>query len=134
LEFRAQKLKGSLDINCDTINAYVSRWKDGTWFDINIVRKQAKKSDPLRKYYFAAVINKFMEHLGYEPEEELIFHQQLKITFFRCKPDKRGIYRKVPSVFGDKSMLYISEKKQFVAWVIRKAAEYGCYIPDPQSD
>ena len=46
--------------------------------------------------------------------------------------DKRGMYKNVPSVFGNDSDMDISVKQEFVEWVIRKAAEYGVYISDPQ--
>ena len=123
--------KGKLDVRWDLIDAYVSKWKPGTYLTLEIVRKQAKKSDPMRKYYFAGVLPDFMKHLGYEPDEELIFHRQLKIVYFKIQPDKKGIYRNVPSVFSNESDIPVSEKKEFVDWVIRKAAVEGCYISDP---
>jgi len=131
MKFRFQKIKGKADINWDLINTYISRWKDGTWFDQEIIRHQHTRSDPMRKYYFSTVIKVFMNHLGYEPDEEYLFHRQLKITYFQIKPDEKGIYRKVPSVFSNKSDIPVSEKKKFVDWVIRKAAVDGVYIPDP---
>jgi len=131
MKFRAPKIKGKLNINWDHITTYTSRWKDGTWFDIEIMRKQERRSDPTRKFYFAAVLPPFMKHLGYEPEEELLFHRQLKIVYFRIEPDKKGIYRNVPSVFGNDSEMPVSEKREFVEWVIRKAAQEGVYIESP---
>jgi hypothetical protein len=132
MKFRAQKVNGKLDINWDHLNLYAERWKDGALFDCEIVRRQRKRSDPMRKWYFASILPTFMHKLGYEPEEEMIFHRQLKIVFFKIKPDGRGIYRdkEIPSVFSNDSELPVSQKKEFVDWVIRKAAEYGCYIPD----
>ena len=129
--------KRQLSLNWDHINLYVARWKPGTPFDIEVVRRQAKKSDPMRKYYFAAVLPPFMKELGYDPDEELFFHHQLKITYFRHNPeyevyqDKRGIWRNVPSVFGNDSDLDVSIKHEFTEWVKRKAAENGVYIEDP---
>ena len=73
-----------------------------------------------------------MEHLGYEPEEELIFHQQLKIVFFKIKKDKKNIYRQVPSVFSNESDIVVPKKVEFVEWVCRKAAQYGFYIESAQ--
>lgn len=126
--------KRELKLNWDVINIYTSRWKPATPFDVEITRRQARKSDPMRKYYFAIVLPLFMEHIGYDPDEDEIFHRQLKIVFFRIKPDKKGIHRKVPSVFGNDSELPVSEKKKFVDWVVRKAAENGVYIPDPEGE
>ena len=76
-----------------------------------------------------------MSALGYEKDEDDLVHRQLKITYFRVKPDKRGIYRNkdIPSIFGDESTLGVSDKKAFLDWVIRKAAEAGVYIDDPNS-
>lgn len=120
-------------LNLDAINIYVNKWKPGTEFEFEIVRRQKKISDPMRRYYFAVVLPPFMEHLGYEPEEQMIFHRQLKIVHFQVEPDRHGIYREkdIPSVFGDESELGIDIKQKFVEWVKRKAAQEGVYIPDP---
>ena len=127
--------KRQLDVRWDLINTYVSRWKPGTFLTLEITRRQKKRSDPLRKYYFSTVLPLFMAHLGYEKEEELLFHHQLKATYFQrsheCYQDKRGIWRNVPSVFGNDSDMDVSLKHEFVEWVKRKAAEYGVYVPDP---
>ena len=130
-----------LDLNWDRINIYVGRYKPHTPFDVEITRRQAKKSDPLRKYYFSAVCKPFAEHEGYEVDEvESLFHFGLKVAYFQHDPkgveyglyqDKHGIWRNVPSVFGNKSKLDVSVKKEFVDWVIRKASEW-IYIPDPK--
>ena len=80
--------KRELEVKWDLINAYVSKWKPDTMLDLEITRRQSKKSDPMRKYYFAGVLPDFMKHLGYEPDEEMIFHRQLKIVYFKIKPDK----------------------------------------------
>lgn len=120
-----------LNINLDKINLYVSRYKPNTKFDFEITRRVSRRSDPMRKYYFSTVVRIFMDHLGYEPHELEIFHRQLKITFFQIKPDNKGIYRNVPSVFSNESNIAVPDKKRFVDWVIRTAAKEGVYIPDP---
>jgi hypothetical protein len=139
--FKARSNKDSkLDLNWDRINIYVGRYKPGSPFNIEITRIQAKKSDPLRKYYFAGVCKPFMEHEGYEVDEVDLFHFQLKVTYFQHDPkgveynvhqDKHGIWRNVPSVFGNKSTMDVSVKKEFVDWVVRTAAKAGVYIEDP---
>ena len=121
-----------LNLNWDRVNIYVSRYKPGTSFEVSITRRQPRRSDPLRKYYFSAVLPPFMNHLGYERDEEDLFHRQLKIVYFNIKPDKKGIYRNVPSVFGNESDLPVSAKKKFVDWTIRKAAIEDIYIEDPR--
>jgi len=132
VKFRARtNEKRQLEVNWDLINTYVSKWQSGTLLDVEIVRRQSKKSDPMRKYYFAAVLPPFMNHLGYDPDEEMLFHRQLKIVYFRIKPDEKGIHRNVPSVFSNESDIPVSEKKTYVDWVIRKAAIEGVYIEDP---
>ena len=118
-------------INMDVVDIYTSRWKPGTPFDFEIIRRVARKSDPMRKYYFGVVIKEYMKHLGYEPHEEELFHRQLKIIYFQIKPDEKGIYREVPSVFSNESDIEVPKKKEFVDWVIRCAARDGAYIPDP---
>lgn len=132
MKFRAIKDKGKLSVNWERVDVYLSRFKDGTPFDVEIVHRQRTKSDPQRKYYFGVVLPAFMEHLGYEKDEADLFHRQLKIKYFQIKPDKKGIYRKVPTVFSNKSEIVVSEKSKFVEWVIRKAAKEGVYIPDPK--
>ena len=131
MKFRAQKIKGKIDINWKHLELYTSRWKDGANFTIEIKREQSRKSHPMRKYYFAAVIRPFMEHLGYDADELDIFHRQLKIIYFQVEKDGKGIYRNVPHVFAEESTIAVPEKKKFVDWVIRKAAAEGVYISDP---
>ena len=125
--------KRQVRIHLEHIQAYCSRWKPGTVFDFEIVRRQPRKSDPMRKYYFAAVLPPFANELGYEVDEQELLHRQLKIVYFKVSPDDRGIYRNVPSVFSDSSDLPVDKKKEFVDWVVRKAATYGVYIEDPSS-
>ena len=123
--------KRELELNWKHINLYCSRWKPDTSFEVEIVRRVARRSDPLRRYYFGAVIKPLMKELGYEPHELDRFHEQLKIKYFNLKPDERGIYRNVPSVFSDESELPVPDKKEFTDWVVRIAAKYGVYIDDP---
>ena len=126
--------KREIEIQWDRVNVYLSRWKPGTFLDVEIRRRKKTISDPMRKYYFGLVIKEFMKHLGYEPHEEELFHRQLKVVYFQIKPDAKGIYRNVPSVFSNESEIDVSLKKQFVDWVIRRAAHEGCYIPDPNEE
>ncbi len=129
-----------LDVDWDKVNLYVSRWKPDTSFVVEIVKRQPSKSDPMRRYYFAEVLPKFMGKLGYERDETMLFHHQLKVTYFKDNPklevsqDKRGMWRNVPAVFAKDSKLAVKVKKQFVDWVVRKAAEYGVYICDPDGE
>ena len=87
----------------------------------------------MRKYYFGVVLPLLVKGLYYDPEEDMLLHRHLKITYFRVKPDERGIHREkdIPSVFSNESELPINEKQDFVEWVKRKAAENDVYIPDP---
>lgn len=132
MKFRARtNSQRQLDINWDVVNTYLSRWKPGTPLDIEIVRHQAKVSDPARKYYFSAVLPPFMSHLGYDPDEQELFHRQLKIVFFNIEPDAKGIYRKVPSVFSNEPDIDPQTRQKFIDWVVRKAAIEGVYIESP---
>jgi hypothetical protein len=133
MKFRCQKITGKIDINWDHLNIYASKWKDGTWFDLEIIRHQKKKSDPQRKMYFAAILPEFAKGLGYDPDEYLLFHRQLKIVYFQVEPDKKGIYRNVPHVFANESELVVPERTKFIEWVLRKSAMEGIYIDTKQS-
>ena len=66
-----------LDVNWFAINAYTAKWKPGTAFEVEIVRRQPKRSDPLRSYYFAAVLPPIMESAGYEKDEILELHKSV---------------------------------------------------------
>ncbi len=134
MKFKARtNEKKQLEVRWDLVNVYLSKWPPGTFLDVEITRRQKKKSDPLRKYYWSAVLPPLLDALGYERDEDELVHRQLKILYFRVKPDKRGIYRNVPSVFSDDSELPVYDKMLFLNWVIRKAAENGVYIEDPSS-
>jgi hypothetical protein len=132
MKFKAIKVSGKLQINWDRIDAYLSNFKDGTSFEVEIVKRQKTKSTPLRSYYFGAVLPKYMDFLGYERHEQELLHNQLKIVYYQIKPDKKGIYRNVPKVFSDESTIPVPEKVKFVQWVIRCAAKDGVYIEDPE--
>lgn len=136
-----------VNINMDLINIYTGRYKPGTPYDLSITRRQAKKSDPMRKFYFGAVLPPLMKELGYEIHETLFFHQQLKVRHFEYHPkflndegkptikqDGRGIWRNVPAVFSNESTLDVSDKKVFVDFVVKAAAHYGLYIDDPKGN
>lgn len=120
-----------IQLDMDKIQLYISRWKPFSPFDIEITRRVAKKSDPLRHYYWAVVVRTYAEHLGYDADEIELLHRQLKIVYFQVKPDDKGIYRNVPSVFSNESDIDVPEKKNFCDWVIRCAAKDGVYIPEP---
>lgn len=125
-----------VSINIDAINAYTSRWRPGTPFDFEIVRRVPKNvaSPEQRGYYFSEVLPKLMRGCGYDPEEAERVHEGLKCTFFQVKPDRRGIYRKkdIPSVFSLKSDIGQENRNNFVEWVMRKAAENGEYVEPPK--
>jgi len=129
MKFRARTNdKREIEIRWEQVNAYLSKWKPGTLLDIEIVRHHKRISDPMRKLYFAAVLPEFAKYLGYDPDEYLLLHRQLKIVYFQIEPDSKGVYRKVPHVFANESDIVVPEKKRFMDWVLRKAAMEGCYI------
>lgn len=124
-----------LDINMVAINAYVSRWKPHTPFDIEVVRRVPKKTAtaPQRGWYFSCVLPALMSACGYDPDESGLVHRQLKILFFQVQPDEHGIYRDkdIPSVFSLESDIGMEVRGRFIDWVCRKAAENGEYVPNP---
>jgi len=121
-----------IDLPRGDIDAYVSTFDSCTWFEVIVRKYRPKTSNPLRKYYFGFVLPPWMKEIGYDPDELKLVHEQLKIRYFNSEPDKRGIYRDVPSVFSDESELDVSEKYDFVEWAIRKAAIDGVVIKNPR--
>ena len=121
-----------IKIKMDHINLYTERWKPGTSFEVEIVKRQPRVSDPARKFYFSAILPGLAEGLGYDIDEKDLLHRQLKIVFFGIEPDEHGIYRKVPSVFSNEPDATPTERGKFLDWVMRKAAQYGVYIEDPR--
>ena len=129
MKFRAKTNdKRKLDVNWNHVDAYLSKWKPGTLLDVEIIRHSEKRSDPMRKMYFAAVLPEFAKYLGYDPDEYLLLHRQLKIVYFQIEPDEKGVHRKVPHVFANESDLKVPDKVKFFDWVLRKSAMEGCYI------
>lgn len=114
------------------INQYASRWQPGTALEVE-VKRRAKVSNPQRRFYFAGVLPALLEACGYDPEDAMQVHRQLKILFFHVQPDERGIYRErdIPSVFSNAPTVEPSQRTKFVDWVIRKAVENGAEIDDP---
>ena len=76
------------------INTYVSRWKPNTPFDFEVVRRVAKVSSPMRSYYFSSVVKPYGEHLGYDADEVLLLHKQLKIVYFQIRLNRGVATRK----------------------------------------
>jgi len=114
--------------NMAAIDAYTAKWKPGTPLDVEIVRRNVPK-DPIRAYYYAAVLKPYADHLGYDAgEETYLLHRQLKIVYYNVQPDKKGVYKNVPHLFRNESTKRNKEKQQFIEWVIRKAAHDGVYI------
>ena len=126
MKFRAIKSEGKLQINWERIDVYLSRWKDGTVLDVEITRRQRTKSDPTSQVTTSAWCCRCSRSiLGYDKDEHLLLHRQLKIVYFRVEPDAKGIHRHVPTVFSDKSEIPVSEKSDFVAWVSAKGRARG---------
>jgi len=120
-----------LNLNMVAIEAYVARWKPHTEFRFELTRiDNTKATDPQRGYYFSAILPALLRGCGYDPEEALMVHRQLKILFFHVQPDEHGIYRDkdIPSVFSLKSGVGSQKRAEFMDWVIRKAAENGEYV------
>lgn len=80
------------------------------------------RSDPQRKFYFSAVLTPFGEAQGYDKTELLFFHHQLKGLFFNIQPDRFGMYKNLPAVFGEDSDLDTKRKTEFIDFVLREAA------------
>lgn len=129
-------------LNWTAINAYTARYKPDTWFDIAIVRKVAKSSDPQRKYYFSTVVRTYAKEAGYDETEYYLFHCFLKFRYFEGYYKGRGendkvpylddhhIMRNVPALFADDSEFNTKDKANFINWVVRRAAHENVYIPD----
>lgn len=117
------------------LNTYASRWAPHTKFTVEIKRQVKKKiaSHQQRGYYFAEVLPKLMRGCGYDPDEAMLVHRQLKIIFFQVQPDRHGIYRnkRIPSVFSLDSDIGTKKRNEFIEWVMRKAAENGEYVHSP---
>jgi len=128
IKFRARKENGRLVYNRELLAIYLNRFKDQTVFKCVIKRPQKSSSNSQRKYYFGSVLPTLMDHLGYDRDDKLSFHNQLKILYFTVEPDKHG-FLVAPSVFT-KGAKTTKQAANFINWVQRKAAEYGCYIPD----
>ena len=125
-----------ITLNLDLIQTYVGRYKPGTWFDIEVTRKQKTVSSPMRRYFYGVVLPKFLEAYYYDPEDGKTVHKHLKCLFFNVQPDEHGVYRDsdVPAVFADDSIIPIDKKQAYIEYVKRKAAqsiENPVYIPDP---
>ena len=136
MKFKAKTNKDrKIEVNWDRVNLYLSKWPPGTELDFEIVRRVQRKNK-MRRWYFADVLPKFAHGLGYDADEYLDFHRQLKIIFFQVPKDNLGIHRKIPKVFADEPELLAIKKKEkqkkFLDWVIRKAAYEGILIEDPR--
>ena len=132
MQFRAITTQDrKLSVNWDRINAYVSQWPPGTPLEFSLTRRKKKHSGPMRRLYFGHVLPTYADHLGYDADEHMLLHRQLKIVWHKCEPDSKGIYRNVPHVFADDADTDVPTKKKFLEWVVRSAARDECYIEMP---
>lgn len=113
------------------LDTWVATHKDGTRYWLELKKKVKRRSPAMRGYYFGVVLPTLMESMGYEKDEKMMLHDYLKARYFGIKPDKRGIYRNLPSVFSNRPDVDVKGKKEFIEWIQRKAAEYGIYVPSP---
>ena len=132
-----------IHFNMEAINAYTGKWKPNTSFDLDIVRRVAKKSDAQRAYYFSTVLPTYAKNSGYEITEYYMFHVHLKVRFFQGYYQGKGekekmpyydslnVPRNVPALFADDSEFDVGMKTLFIDWVIRRASAVdNVYIPD----
>ena len=124
-----------VSINMAAINAYTSRWKPGTAFSFEIVRRVKRVSTPARKYYYGVVLPCFLDAYYYDRDDADTVHKHLKILFFGIKPDSHGIVREkdIPSVFSDEPTVPPDQRNAFTEWVIRKCAmsDNSIMVPEP---
>ena len=120
-----------LSVNWDRINQYCAQWPPGTPLEFSLTRRKKKRSGPMRRLYFGHVLPTYADHLGYDADEHMLLHRQLKIVWHKVQPDKKGIYRNVPGVFADDAPTLVQDKKRFLEWVVRCAARDGSYIDLP---
>ena len=67
MKFRARTNdKRQIEIQWEQVNAYLSKWPPDTVLDVEIVKRQPRKSNPMRKMYFAAILPEFAKYLGYD--------------------------------------------------------------------
>ena len=103
-----------LQLNWERVYLYCARWKPGTPLEISITRRKPKTSDPMRKLYFGHVLPSYGNHLGYDADEHMLLHRQLKIVWHKCEPDNKGIYLNVPRMFANDAATDVSIKRRFL--------------------
>lgn len=114
--------------NIPAFKAWIkSAYPNGTklWIALS---KARGVSDPLRRYYFGAVLETIQNHTGHGKDS---LHEFFKRHFLGTVVDDHGI-EIVPSVFSEKSELSHEERVQFVDDVRLFAADkIDIFVPDP---
>lgn len=117
-----------LNMNRELVKAFLEGFKPGTPMSVEIKKYRKPATDSQRGLYFGHILPEFMKGLGYETTEKDLFHAQLKGLFYGIKPDRFGMYRGLPSVFGAKSKLTQEQRTEFIDGILRMAAREGVYI------
>lgn len=95
----------------------------GTPIEVVIRRRRAQRSHSQNRAYWGIVIAYTAEHFGYDPEE---MHSVWKLEFLKDHTEDKPFPR-----IKSTTELSTAEFEDYVAKIRRKAAEYGCDVPEP---
>lgn len=98
------------------------RTMEGREIEIEAREARRTRSNPQNRWYWAVIIPKLADHLGYDRDE---MHDALKMRFLAAHEDSP-----LPTVKST-TRLTTTEFTEYAEQCRRLAAEMGVYIPDP---
>jgi len=116
--------------------AFLGQLPPSKSWQIEIVPYVKKRSPKQRRALFGAAYKALMEFAGLEgSEEKNELHRFMCREYFGERPDALG--RMVPvrtttkNERGEHDEISVDEALKFYAFLQRKGADVGCYVPDP---
>lgn len=106
----------------DDLRGYL-RQLAGQPIEVVIRRRRAQRSHSQNAYYWGVVIAETAESFGYEPDE---MHSAWKLEFLKDHTEDKPFPR-----IKSTTELSTAEFETYLEQIRRKAAEYGCVVPEP---
>ena len=95
---------------------------EGKDITLALGKQEKQRSLPQNAYYRGPVIKKTSNYFGYTPDE---MHEAFRLQFLVVHNDGK------PDTIRSTADLTTAEFETYLAQIKQLAAEYGCYVPDP---
>jgi hypothetical protein len=115
---------------------FIGQLPEAQAWEIEIRRHVKKRSDKQRRALFGAAYGALMEFCGLEgAKEKEHLHRDMCGEYFGWRKDALGrptpVRTTTKNERGEHDEISVDEALRFYAFLQRKGAEVGCWVPDP---